>query len=107
MYQPRYVCLSADVGRNGTGWHNESPHRCVRCLQELGNFPKLSRLYLHANAITSLAEVEKLQSLGNTLRSLTLHGNPVAEKPLCVLPRASSRHRTTLAHAADMMCAAV
>lgn len=53
-------------------------------VQELKSFPKLSRLYLHANAITSLAEVEKLQSLGDTLRSLTLHGNPVAEKPLYV-----------------------
>ena len=50
-------------------------------MQEYKNFPKLSRLYLHANAISSLAEVEKLQSL-DTLRSLTLHGNPVAEKPL-------------------------
>ena len=50
-------------------------------MQEYKNFPKLSRLYLHANAISSLAEVEKLQSL-DPLRSLTLHGNPVAEKPL-------------------------
>lgn len=48
---------------------------------EVAKFPKISRLYLHANNIKSLAEVEKLQSI-DTLRSLTMHGNPVAEKGL-------------------------
>ncbi len=38
----------------------------------------LTTLYLHANAIGKLSDVEKLKSL-TKLRSLTLHGNPVEE----------------------------
>jgi Leucine-rich repeat (LRR) protein len=35
-------------------------------------------LYLHANAIESLSQIDKLASLQN-LRNLTLHGNPVEQ----------------------------
>ena len=52
------------------------------CLQtDFKGLEKLSRLYLHANQIKNLADVEKLEELRD-LRSLTMHGNPVAEKPL-------------------------
>lgn len=39
-------------------------------------FERLSVLYLHANAIPKVKEVEKLTTL-TSLRSLTLHGNPM------------------------------
>lgn len=39
----------------------------------------LKRLYLHANALTSLADVENLQA-NTALTALTLHANPVQEK---------------------------
>ncbi|KAJ3414864.1 Leucine-rich repeat-containing protein 51 [Chytridiales sp. JEL 0842] len=43
---------------------------------ELLNFPNLSTLYLHANQIHHLSEVDKLGQL-QALRTLTLHGNPL------------------------------
>ena len=40
------------------------------------DYEKLQVLYLHANAIKDVAEINKLQRLPN-LRTLTLHGNPI------------------------------
>ncbi|KAJ3026067.1 UNVERIFIED_CONTAM: Leucine-rich repeat-containing protein 51 [Siphonaria sp. JEL0065] len=44
--------------------------------KELLQFPTLSTLYLHANEISALPEIDKLTAL-TRLRTLTLHGNPV------------------------------
>ncbi|ORY26427.1 hypothetical protein BCR33DRAFT_773773 [Rhizoclosmatium globosum] len=44
--------------------------------KELLQFPTLSTLYLHANEISDLSEIDKLVAL-DRLRTLTLHGNPV------------------------------
>ncbi|KAI8611402.1 hypothetical protein BC830DRAFT_1141285 [Chytriomyces sp. MP71] len=43
---------------------------------ELLNFPHLNTLYLHANNIAALPEIEKLAQLDH-LHTLTLHGNPL------------------------------
>ena len=40
------------------------------------SFPTLCTLYLHANAIKHLSELDKLSKLEH-LKSLTLHGNPI------------------------------
>lgn len=37
-------------------------------------------IYLHANAIADIGQVDKLRGLSK-LRSLTLHGNPLEETP--------------------------
>ena len=42
----------------------------------ISSCPHLTGLYLHANKIKSMAEVNKLSKLKH-LRSLTLHGNPI------------------------------
>ncbi|KAJ3135767.1 Leucine-rich repeat-containing protein 51 [Physocladia obscura] len=44
--------------------------------KELLQFPTLTTLYLHANNIEDLTEIDKLKSL-ERLRTLTLHGNPL------------------------------
>ncbi|KAI9363443.1 leucine-rich repeat-containing protein 51 [Zopfochytrium polystomum] len=44
--------------------------------KDILNFPTLTTLYLHANRIAALAELDKLAALPR-LRTLTLHGNPV------------------------------
>lgn len=46
--------------------------------QEILSFSNLQTLYLHANKITSITEVQRLQQLPK-LKALTLHGNPVVE----------------------------
>ena len=48
-------------------------------MQVLLNFPSLKILYLHANGIDDLDEVQKLSTIG-TLLKLTLHGNPIEQK---------------------------
>jgi len=42
-------------------------------------FNNLKTLFLHANKIKKLTEIDKLAKLPN-LRSLTLHGNPMEEE---------------------------
>ncbi|KAJ3168780.1 Leucine-rich repeat-containing protein 51 [Irineochytrium annulatum] len=50
---------------------------CVKGIGDaLTSFPNLTTLYLHANYISLISDVEKLASL-RKLRTLTLHGNPV------------------------------
>jgi len=63
--------------------------RCLdlsfNCLERLGDamgpLPELSVLYLHANKISKFGEVKSLGALLPKLRSLTLHGNPIEDKP--------------------------
>ncbi|KAI9204094.1 leucine-rich repeat-containing protein 51 [Polychytrium aggregatum] len=53
------------------------------------SFPNLSGLYLHANQISAVQDVDKLAPL-TRLRTLTLHGNPVESAKgyrQCVLAR--------------------
>ncbi|KAJ3108862.1 Leucine-rich repeat-containing protein 51 [Phlyctochytrium planicorne] len=58
------------------GWIDLS-FNCLKNIdKELLNFPNLSTLYLHANEISNLSEVDKLSNL-RMLRTLTLHGNPL------------------------------
>lgn len=49
--------------------------------QVFAELPNLQRLYLHANQIRNLTDVDRLQQL-TQLRSLTLHGNPIQENKL-------------------------
>lgn len=55
-------------------------------------YPNVTVLYLHANSITKLSEVDKLAKL-EKLKSLTLHGNPIEsakgyrEYVLSILPQ--------------------
>jgi hypothetical protein len=51
----------------------ESIHECIL------KFENLKSLFLHANKISNLAEIDKLAKLPN-IRSLTLHGNPLEEE---------------------------
>jgi len=51
----------------------EDIHECIT------KFENLKTLFLHANKISNLAEIDKLAKLAN-LRSLTLHGNPIEEE---------------------------
>ena len=47
--------------------------------QALSSFTEINVLYLHANKISSFKELKCLSGL-TKLRSITLHGNPIAEK---------------------------
>jgi len=51
----------------------EEIHECIL------RFKNLKTLFLHANKIKKLTEIDKLAKLPN-LRSLTLHGNPIEEE---------------------------
>jgi len=51
----------------------EEIHECIL------KFVNLKTLFLHANKISKLTEIDKLAKLPN-LRSLTLHGNPLEEE---------------------------
>ncbi|KAJ3217424.1 Leucine-rich repeat-containing protein 51 [Dinochytrium kinnereticum] len=58
------------------GWIDLS-FNCLKTIdKELLHFPNLSTLYLHANEITNLSEIDKLSNF-RKLRTLTLHGNPM------------------------------
>ncbi|XP_032683276.1 leucine-rich repeat-containing protein 51-like [Odontomachus brunneus] len=46
--------------------------------EDIEQFPNLKILYLHGNKISNIADVLKLKKL-SSLRSLTLHGNPVED----------------------------
>uniref|UniRef100_A0A7S2CJX2 Leucine-rich repeat-containing protein 51 n=1 Tax=Florenciella parvula TaxID=236787 RepID=A0A7S2CJX2_9STRA len=47
--------------------------------EALSSFTEINVLYLHANKISSFKELKCLSGL-TKLRSITLHGNPIAEK---------------------------
>lgn len=46
------------------------------CFQVLLQYPKLKILYLHANSIEKLSEIDKLAALPELI-NVTLHGNPI------------------------------
>lgn len=62
-------------------WVDLSFNQLDRIDRVYAEFPGLQRLYLHANNITNLTDVDRLQEL-TQLRSLTLHGNPIQENKL-------------------------
>ncbi|KAJ3322984.1 Leucine-rich repeat-containing protein 51 [Blyttiomyces sp. JEL0837] len=61
---------------NDIAWIDLSFNNIKTIDKDILNFSKLSTLYLHANEITTLSEIDKLANLEN-LRTLTLHGNPI------------------------------
>ncbi|KAI9337229.1 hypothetical protein BDR26DRAFT_863978 [Obelidium mucronatum] len=70
--------ISARIVENplNIAWIDLSFNNLKAIDKELLQFPTLSTLYLHANEISELSEIDKLTSLPR-LRTLTLHGNPV------------------------------
>ncbi|KAI8850287.1 hypothetical protein BC829DRAFT_389701 [Chytridium lagenaria] len=74
------VAVKLGSSLQNIGWIDLS-FNCIKTIdKELLNFPNLSTLYLHANEISSLTEVDKLSHL-QKLRTLTLHGNPMENVP--------------------------
>lgn len=73
-------------------------------VKEVLRFVGLKCLYLHANKISDLKEVDKLKSLKN-IDVLTLHGNPIENLPifkhyiLSKLPKLRSLNFTGLSKA--------
>lgn len=63
-------------GHNNLLWLDLSSNYLTKIDLEISEFPNLKTLYLHANYITEMEEVEKLQNL-SSLRILTLHGNEI------------------------------
>lgn len=67
-------------GHNNLLWLDLSSNYLTKIDLEIDEFPNLKTLYLHANYITEMEEVEKLQNLAS-LRILTLHGNEIEQIP--------------------------
>ena len=69
--------------------------------QVLIQYPKLKILYLHANSIEKLSEIDKLGALPE-LFSITLHGNPIENIPgykqyiISTLPRLKTLDTITI-----------
>ncbi|KAI8907256.1 leucine-rich repeat-containing protein 51 [Gorgonomyces haynaldii] len=57
-------------------WIDLSFNNLTRLQDTILQFRNLRVLYLHANRLTNLADIDQLGSLPN-LRNLTLHGNPL------------------------------
>lgn len=61
--------------------HTKQVTKFLLFLKEVLRFVGLKCLYLHANKINDLKEVDKLKSLKH-LDLLTLHGNPIENLPI-------------------------
>ena len=61
-----------------TVWIDLSFNHLTTIDEILIKYPNVRVLYLHANNITSLSQIDKLSALTH-LRNLTLHGNPVEQ----------------------------
>nr|XP_023021567.1 leucine-rich repeat-containing protein 51-like [Leptinotarsa decemlineata] len=62
------------------GWIDLSFNRISEIDQCILKFPSLKILYFHGNCISELDQVYKLRPL-KQLRSITFHGNPIANHP--------------------------
>ncbi|XP_050314071.1 leucine-rich repeat-containing protein 51-like isoform X2 [Anthonomus grandis grandis] len=62
------------------GWLDFSFNYITEIHESLLQFPNLKILYFHGNCINDLNEVFKLRPL-KELRSVTFHGNPIANHP--------------------------
>lgn len=63
---------------SGLVWLDLAFNKLEEVDEVLAEYNELSVLYLHANNITKLRQIDALKKLPN-LKSLTLHGNPIAE----------------------------
>lgn len=61
-------------------WLDLSFNEIEQIGDDIINFPNLKIFYLHGNNISNINDVVKLKKL-QTLRSLTLHGNPIENLP--------------------------
>ncbi|KAG5885836.1 hypothetical protein JTB14_032031 [Gonioctena quinquepunctata] len=62
------------------GWIDLSYNHITEIDPCILKFPSLKIIYLHGNCISELDQVNKLKPLVQ-LRSITLHGNPIANNP--------------------------
>ncbi|CAG9829656.1 unnamed protein product [Diabrotica balteata] len=62
------------------GWIDFSYNRITEIDECITKFKDLKIVYFHGNCISELDEIKKLKSLIN-LRSVTFHGNPIANHP--------------------------
>eukprot|EP01086_Lenisia_limosa_P011997 TRINITY_DN3909_c0_g1_i1.p1 TRINITY_DN3909_c0_g1~~TRINITY_DN3909_c0_g1_i1.p1 ORF type:complete len:205 (-),score=35.22 TRINITY_DN3909_c0_g1_i1:97-711(-) len=60
-------------------WADLSFNKISSLGEEIAQFSHLTTVYLHANEISNIQELEVLRTL--KLRSLTLHGNPIESTP--------------------------
>lgn len=61
-------------------WLDLSFNEIVQIADDITHFPNLKIFYLHGNNISDINDVVKLKKL-STLKSLTLHGNPIENLP--------------------------
>lgn len=61
-------------------WLDLSFNEITEIGENIENFPNLKILYVHGNKISNIADTLRLRKL-KSLRSLTLHGNPIEDVP--------------------------